>query len=201
MSVEIRPAQPEDVGRIMELVNRFAALNVMLPRTEQGVRRSLGDWLVAVDDKVDDKQAGAPVVGCGSLVALTPTLVEVRSLAVDDSQQGTGLGSRLVTELVTLARERGFEQVCALTLRANFFERLGFAVVDRWSISPKVWQACIYCPKFHRCDEVAVLMNLGEPATTPNGAGRTPGWNRLLKYGAWQPLKLAYQHKPGEGNE
>lgn len=196
MHVEIRPARPEDVDRILELVNRFAAQNVMLPRTEAGIQRSLGDWLVAADEK----QADAPIVGCGSLVALTPTLVEVRSLAVDDSQQGTGLGSRLVTELVTLARERGYEQVCALTLRANFFERLGFAVVDRWSISPKVWQACIYCPKFHRCDEVAVLMNLGEP-TAVNDGGRTPGWNRLLKYGAWQPLKLAYQQKPGEGKE
>jgi len=196
MHVEIRPARPEDVDRILELVNRFAAQNVMLPRTEAGIRRSLGDWLVAADEQ----QADGPIVGCGSLVALTPTLVEVRSLAVDDSQQGTGLGSRLVTELVTLARERGFEQVCALTLRANFFERLGFAVVDRWSISPKVWQACIYCPKFHRCDEVAVLMNLGEPAAANDG-GRTPGWNRLLKYGAWQPLKLAYQQKPGEGKE
>ena len=196
MHVEIRPARPDDVDRILELVNRFAAQNVMLPRTEAGIRRSLGDWLVAADEK----QADAPIVGCGSLVALTPTLVEVRSLAVDDSQQGTGLGSRLVTELVTLARERGFEQVCALTLRANFFERLGFAVVDRWSSSPKVWQACIYCPKFHRCDDVAVLMNLGEPAAVNDG-GRTPGWNRLLKYGAWQPLKLAYQQKPGEGKE
>ena len=53
--------------------------------------------------------------------------------------------------------------MCALTLSEKFFTRLGFELVDRWSISPKVWQACIYCPKFHRCDEVAVLMRLAQP--------------------------------------
>ena len=70
--------------------------------------------------------------------------------------------------------------------------RLGFEVVDRWSISPKVWQACIYCRKFHRCDEVAVLMNLVEkPGAGDSGRG-TPAWSHLLKWSEWQPLKLAY---------
>jgi hypothetical protein len=36
-----------------------------------------------------------------------------------------------------MARQRGYQQVCALTLRENFFVRLGFELVDRWSISPK----------------------------------------------------------------
>ena len=66
----------------------------------------------------------------------------------------------LVLALVELAREQEYEEICALTLRSSFFERLGFEVVDRWRISPKVWQACIYCAKFHHCDEVAVLMPL-----------------------------------------
>ncbi|MCB0044289.1 MAG: GNAT family N-acetyltransferase [Caldilineaceae bacterium] len=189
---QIRPAAAQHVPSLLALVNRFAAQNIMLPRTEEGIRRSLPDWLV-----VADETQGDAVVGCGCLVALTPTLVEVRSLAVAESRQGTGLGGRLVTALVDEARIRGYEQVCALTLRPAFFERLGFAVVDRWSISPKVWQACIYCPKFHRCDEVAMLMDL----TEVHGAGEdddrgSAGWNRLLKYGAWQPLKLAYQKKP-----
>ncbi|MCB0088788.1 MAG: GNAT family N-acetyltransferase, partial [Caldilineaceae bacterium] len=64
---------------------------------------------------------------------------EVRSLAIDESQQGKGLGGEIVLALVALAREQGFKQVCALTLRENFFIRLGFDLVDRWSISPKVW--------------------------------------------------------------
>jgi amino-acid N-acetyltransferase len=128
------------------------------------------------------------------LVPLTETLAEVRSLAVHESQQGKGLGGYLVLELVQMARVRGFHQVCALTLRENFFVRLGFETVDRWSISPKVWQACIYCRKFHRCDEVAVLMSLVEKPETA-APGGTPAWSHLLKWNEWRPLKLAYQQK------
>jgi len=159
-----------------------------------GDLHQLADWLVAEDP--DAEPDDPRVVGCGSLVPLTETLVELRSLAIHESQHGRGLGSRLVLALVDLARAYGYPQICALTLRENFFIRLGFELVDRWSISPKVWQACIYCPKFHRCDEVAVLMNLTETAAdSQNEAGRDAGWTKLLKHPAWQPLKLAYQQK------
>lgn len=197
MSTGIRPAGEEDVPHIVSLVNQFAAQNLMLPRTEESVVRTLGDWLVAVDD------APAPdapaIVGCGALVPLTDTLAEIRSLALHSSQQGKGIGSIIVTQLIDLARSREYHQVCALTLRESFFTRLGFEVVDRWSISPKVWQACIYCPKFHRCDEVAVLINLVQSASAQHP--KPPGWQNLLKYQAWQPLKLAYRRNETEDNK
>ncbi len=189
----LRPARDEDVPHILALVNRFAGEDLMLPRTEASVRSSLADWLAAEED-------GA-LIGCGSLVPLTETLVEIRSLAIADGQQGKGVGGQIVLALVQMAQEQGYAQVCALTLRENFFLRLGFELVDRWSISPKVWQACIYCPKFHRCDEVAVLMNLAkEPANSAGAAPqeqKAPAWNSLLRYGEWRPLLLAYQRKPG----
>ena len=103
------------------------------------------------------------------------------------------MGGQIVLDLVQMARERGFRQVCALTLREQFFVRLGFELVDRWSISPKVWQACIYCRKFHRCDEVAVLMNLVEQPAAVESSATAPAWSHLLKWSEWQPLKLAYR--------
>ena len=194
MTTTFRTATIDDIPHILALVNRFAHENLMLPRTAEGVARTLADWLVAVDE--DDPDA-PPVVGCGALIPLTETLVELRSLAVDDSQHGKGLGSEIVLALIEQARIAGYARICALTLRENFFIRLGFELVDRWSISPKVWQECIYCPKFHRCDEVAVRMDLAETASTEdNEAVHPAGWNKLLKHGAWQPLKLAYQQKP-----
>ncbi len=194
MAIIIRPAQPEDVGKIINLVNRFAAQNVMLPRTEESVRQTLSDWLVAVEYEPGADRL--PVVACGALVSLTDTLVEIRSLAVDENQHGKGVGSQIVLQLVELAKEREYQQVCALTLRENFFTRLGFELVDRWSISPKVWQACIYCPKFHHCDEVAVLMNLVKQATAEQATPRPAAWNHLLKWEEWQPLRLAYKRDP-----
>jgi len=223
MGIVIRPAQAKDAAQIVEMVNRFAAQNIMLPRSEENVYQTIEDWLVAVEvpetgrmqpnaspekaiaatakeqfaEAVEEQHAHeGVVVGCGALVPLNDTLAEVRSLAIHESQHGKGLGSTLVLQLAELAREREYEQLCALTLRPKFFIRLGFAQVDRWTISPKVWQACIYCPKFHRCDEVAVLMNLATVSAEEAAArNRQPGWNRLLKWGEWQPLRLAYRYE------
>jgi amino-acid N-acetyltransferase len=212
------------------MVNRFAAQNVMLPRTEASVQQTLADWLVAVDlgqnaetMTVSGKKAetttvsgkgtetltvsagdhaaadAGEIAGCGSLVPLTDTLVEIRSLAIHENYQGQGIGGLLVSALVEMARAQEYEQICALTLRSSFFERLGFDVVDRWSISPKVWQACIYCAKFHHCDEVAVLMPLVDKPVKVET--KPPAWNGLLRWDSWQPLKLAYQQRPDSTTE
>ena len=148
----IRPATEADIQPICDLVNGFADQNLMLHRTPEQVRRALGDFLVAVED--------SQVVGCGYIAYLSPDLVELRSLAVHPDLHGKGLGGKIVDALVETARQRGLRQICALTLAPHFFQRQGFKVVDRWEISPKIWSECVYCPKFHVCDEVAVLKAL-----------------------------------------
>ena len=152
----IRPATEADVEPMLDIINGYAAQNLMLPRTPDQIRRVLSSFLVA--------RAAEWVVGCGSLVELTPQLTELRSLAVSPGYRSIGLGKRLVEALVAMARESGYGQLCALTLNEGFFNRLGFQTVDRWAISPKIWHECIYCPKFDACDEIAVLMNLTETA-------------------------------------
>jgi len=193
MAVAIRQAYSEDIPELVEMINGFAARNLMLPRTPEAVLKTLLDWLVAVER---DESGEELLLGCGSLVALTPELAEVRSLAVHERGQGKGVGSLVVENLVALAKAREFSQVCALTLREEFFQRLGFEIVDRWSISPKLWQECIYCPKFHRCDEVAVMKHLTARRPEETSPGKPVAANPLLKWQAWQPLKLAYSYKP-----
>jgi len=124
----------------------------MLPRTPEQVGRALGDFVVA-------EHAGR-VVGCGALAAMDDDLVEIRSLAVHPVMHGQGVGGKIVAALMTKARTRDAHRVCALTLSPRFFEKQGFHRVDRWEVSPKIWRECVYCPKFHRCDEVAVLKEL-----------------------------------------
>ncbi len=194
MAVAIRQASAEDVSALVELINGFAARNLMLPRTPEAVLKTLPDWLVAVEQNENGEEE--LLLGCGALVALTAELAEVRSLAVSADGHGKGIGSLIVDHLVAMAKAREFSQVCALTLREGFFQRLGFEIVDRWSISPKLWQECIYCPKFHRCDEVAVLKHLRTRSQEEAAAARSVAGNPLLKWQAWQPLKLAYSYKP-----
>jgi len=150
----IRPARAADVPAMAAIINHYAAQNLMLPRTEAAIRRVLDDFVAAEWD--------GRVVGCGALARLSPELAEIRSLAVSPDYQGKGLGRRIVLDLLERARAQGYPQVCALTLVPDFFAGLGFQTVDRWAVSPKVWQECVFCPKFHRCDEVAVVYNLTE---------------------------------------
>jgi amino-acid N-acetyltransferase len=172
MEAVIRPAAEADIPGILKIVNAYAAQNLMLPRTAEQIRYVLRHFLVATCE--------GRVVGCGSLVELTPALTELRSLAVAPEWRGTGLGRRLVEALTERAREAGYEQLCALTLVEGFFNRLGFATVDRWAISPKIWHECIYCPKFDACDEIAVLMSLVEPEAAVQGAQPDSAlWRRL----------------------
>ncbi len=150
--MRIRPATEADIQPICDLVNHYADQNLMLHRTPEQVRRALGDFLVA--------EEGGRVIGCGYIAYLTPDLVELRSLAVAPAWQGRGIGGKIVDALVDMARARGLRQICALTLAPHFFQRQGFRIVNRWEISPKIWSECVYCPKFHACDEVAVLKDL-----------------------------------------
>ncbi len=176
MDLTLRPATQADVDAIVEIVNHYAAQNLMLWRTAEQVERVLPGFLVA--------EAEGRVVGCGSLVELTPQLTEVRSLAVAPRSQDGGVGGQLVAALIERARAAGYAQVCALTLRESFFNRLGFEPVDRWGLAPKVWHECIYCPKFHACDEIAVLMNLRQPVQAPAEVpARRWRWPRRLNAG------------------
>ena len=94
MPIRIEPAQEQDVPIILALVNRYADQNIMLPRTEESVRGTLPDWLVACEAATAGSNGDGPrtVIGCGSLVPLTDELVEVRSLAIAEDQQGKGTG-------------------------------------------------------------------------------------------------------------
>lgn len=176
MEIEIRAATTHDIDGILAIVNAYAAENLMLPRTAEQIRKALPGFLVAEHE--------GRIVGCGSNVELAPRLTELRSLAVSAEMRGTGLGRRLVEALVTKARAADYDRICALTLNEGFFNHCGFETVDRWAISPKVWQECVYCPKFHACDEIAVLMTLRETATNmelPPAVALRFGWAVLRR--------------------
>jgi amino-acid N-acetyltransferase len=177
MGTTIRRATADDVEAILQIVNHYAEQNLMLWRTPEQIESVLSGFLVAVEQ--------GRVVGCGSLVELTPRLTEVRSLAVAPDYRGQGLGRQLVDELVRLAQEAGYDQVCALTLRESFFNKAGFVTVDRWALAPKVWHECIYCSKFHACDETAVLMNLTQPAELPVKRGQPANQSLMQPNMAW----------------
>ena len=147
MSV-IRKAKLTDVPRLVDLINRFAAERVLLPRTAADVCDRIREFTVAEEN--------GEIVGCGALHFYTPELSEIRSLAVLPTIQGKGLGRKLTERLLEEAAEQQLRQVFALTMVPEYFEKLGFEPVSMQSLPMKVWRDCLRCEKFFHCDEKAV---------------------------------------------
>jgi amino-acid N-acetyltransferase len=95
----VRAAREADVDAITKIVNENARQGHLLPRSAENIRASLDTWLVA--------ELGGVVVGIGSLLEMSPALVEVRSLAVLPAYRRYGVGAHIVQALVERARERG----------------------------------------------------------------------------------------------
>ncbi|MDP6386922.1 MAG: GNAT family N-acetyltransferase, partial [Planctomycetota bacterium] len=96
-SVTIRSATLTDADAILELVNRLAAEQVMLPRSPASVIERIRDFVVA---EVDGAFAG-----CGALAIVWSDMAEIRSIAVDPAHQGLGLGRRMAKVLIAEARQ------------------------------------------------------------------------------------------------
>ncbi|MCE2467713.1 MAG: GNAT family N-acetyltransferase [Caldilineaceae bacterium] len=157
----LEKARAEDAPRLQALVARYAAQDVMLPRTVESIVQTLPDWVVAA-------APARQVIGGVCLTTLAPELAEVRSLVVDPDWQGKGIGRRLVARVVEMARARGYQQLCALTLVPEFFLGMDFRPVEVADISPKVWVDCQHCPKYECCDEYALVMDLVPNPILPN---------------------------------
>lgn len=150
--LSVKKATMRDIPKILSLINSYAAKGVMLPRTEFEMSENIRDFSVAYD--------GDLLVGCGALHFYTPTIAEVRSLAVLSAATEHGVGRSVVQALEIEANENELEAIFAFTYVAGFFERLGFSEVERGELPLKVWKDCLRCPKFHGCDEIAVLKRL-----------------------------------------
>lgn len=147
-----KPTEADILG-LVALVNTYARRGDLLPRSAEQIRASLPTWVIG--------KLGDEVVACGSLLHYSPRLAEVRSLAVADVAQGTGLGRKIVEALMAEARGRGIPTLFALTRAVPFFLKLGFAITEKEFFPQKVWTDCAVCPLKDACDETAVVIQLG----------------------------------------
>jgi amino-acid N-acetyltransferase len=96
-------------------------------------------------------------VGCGALHFYTPSIGEIRSLAVAEDAKTHGIGRRLIEALVRESSNYSLDAVFAFTYVADFFRKMGFQEVERGELPLKAWKDCVRCPKFQCCDEIAVM--------------------------------------------
>ena len=156
--ITVRFATAEDVPGIVALVNYHARRGELLPRTTRSVYETLQDWIVALVPA----SGGSEILGCVSLFPYDSTLAEVRSLAVQERARGLGVGTHLMRALLVEAEQRRLSTLFALTRVVGFFLRCGFVPAERDRFPQKIWRDCWQCPFLERCDETAVVLEIGQ---------------------------------------
>jgi amino-acid N-acetyltransferase len=147
--IVIRKANLTDAPPMQNLINAAAKKGEMLVRPISEIYENIRDYFVAVEKDT--------IVGVCGLHINWDDLAEIKSLVVAPSQQGKGLGKKLVESCILEGQKLGVRRFYALTYVVEFFHKLGFSQVSREQLPQKVWSECIRCHKFPDCDEVAVL--------------------------------------------
>ncbi|MGD9947797.1 MAG: N-acetyltransferase [Desulfobulbus sp.] len=145
----IRPARMGDVRAIHALLSVFAAKGLMLPRSISSLYDHLRDFVVY-------EEAGT-ILGICALHICWDDLAEIRSLAVVEEQQKSGIGAMLVESCLDEANSLEISKVFVLTYQAPFFRKFGFVDRDKQELPHKIWSDCIHCSKFPDCDEDALI--------------------------------------------
>lgn len=150
--MNIRKAELRDVPALFDLINRYVAERVLLPRPLGNLYEDVWEFTVVEED--------GELLGCGALKFYSQELAEIRSLCVGAPLMSKGVGRMLTEALLDEAECWGLRTVFALTVVPAFFEKLGFKKAPRERFPAKVFQDCLGCPKYSCCDEIAVSYEL-----------------------------------------
>lgn len=143
----------------------------MLPRGPQYLYENIRDFIVAIDESVGSSEGGEAVptpsgklagrlIGCGSLHSLGDDIAEVRSMVIHPDYQHRGLGEKIIECMKEEARHLGINSVFTLTMAEEFFTRCGFEHRGKEDFPRKVWGECVYCPKYFKCDEIGMILEI-----------------------------------------
>ncbi len=153
-NIIFRKALIRDVAGIRRMVNEFASNGKMLPLSFNQIYEHLRDfWVIEKNGRI---------IGCVALKVIWKDLGEVRSLAINQRYQKKGYGRILMANVEKEARTLGLKKIFALTYVPQFFEKMGFQRIPKGKLPHKIWLDCINCPKFPRCDEIAVLKTINK---------------------------------------
>jgi amino-acid N-acetyltransferase len=159
VTVRVRPAQTRDVADIRRLVDLYAAKRILLDKATVTLYEDVQEFLVA--------ETAGRVAGCGALHVMWEDLAEVRTLAVDPSARGTGVGHLLLDGLLDRARDLGVRKVFCLTFEVEFFAAHGFHAIEGEPVEPEVYDELV------RSYDEGVAEFLGLERVKPNILGNT----------------------------
>lgn len=136
----VRPATPTDAPAICTIYNQGIEDRIATLETELRTPDERRQWLAARGPRhpVIVAEAGGEVVGWGSLNAFNPRRaydhVADFSIYVERKWRGKGVGSRLLSRLIELARDLGYHKLVLSAFPTNpggmaLYEKFGFRTV------------------------------------------------------------------------
>jgi len=153
-AMSVRRARMSDVDSIHQLTNFWADKGEILPRTRDNIIHDIQNFVVAELD--------GNVVGTASLYIYQTGLAEIRSVVVQDDAQKQGQGEALVQYLLEFANQMELEQIIVLTYIPQYFEQLGFNVIDKNSLADNIIEDSEPSPHKDPADEVAMEYIVGQ---------------------------------------
>jgi amino-acid N-acetyltransferase len=130
--LRIRPARTADIRAIRRLVDTYAPDRRLLSKATVTLYEAVPEFVVGELD--------GEIVGCGAVHVMWEDLAEVRTVAVDPSLRGQGVGSVMLQHLVQRARDLGVKRVFCLTFETEFFGRHGFVEIDGTPVEHDVFE-------------------------------------------------------------
>ena len=156
--VVIRRARTSDVPEIKRLVDIYAG-KILLEKNLVTLYESVQEFWVA--------EAAGQMLGCGALHVLWADLGEVRTVAVEPSVRGHGIGHAIVHRLLEVARDLQLQRLFVLTFETEFFSRHGFTEIDGTPVDAEVYE------EMRRSYDVGVAEFLDLSYVKPNILGNT----------------------------
>lgn len=141
MDIEIRKATQADINDIKTLLSYYYL------DTEK-VEKNLPEFIVAIWDN--------RIVGCACLDI--GKVVELRSIAVLPSYRNKGIGSRLVSVILSRASTLT-DTVYLRTTSPVFFEKKGFQRLPNEE-KKVVWNECAQCDKYDVCRQTLMKLTI-----------------------------------------
>jgi len=161
MEYSIRRARTRDVREIGALVDANVGSGRLLAKATVTLYEDVQEFWVA------ERSADGEIVGCGALHVMWEDLAEIRTIAVREDSQGSGVGHRLVEALLGSARELSVRRVFVLTFAVGFFAGHGFKPIDGSPVSPEVYEELL------RSYDEGVAEFLDLDRVKPNTLGNT----------------------------
>ncbi|SPE53473.1 Amino-acid acetyltransferase [Streptomyces netropsis] len=143
------------------LINLYARERILLDKATVTLYEDIQEFWVAERDE------DGTVIGCGALHVMWEDLAEVRTLAVDPTVRGGGVGHFVLDKLLQTARWLGVRRIFCLTFEVDFFTKHGFVEIGETPVDGDVYSELL------RSYDEGVAEFLGLERVKPNTLGNS----------------------------